>query len=154
MATGASTADAAIILIDARHGVLTQTKRHAFIVSLLKIRHLIVAVNKMDLLKYSEEKFRKIEEEFGSFTQQLNIPDVRFVPISAIEGENVTQTTGKRLGTRAIICFPFWKRWMPATAGISGISAFRYRQSYGPISISGGSPAPLPPAPSAGVILS
>ena len=95
MATGASTADAAIILIDARHGVLTQTKRHAFIVSLLKIRHLIVAVNKMDLLKYSEEKFRKIEEEFGSFTQQLNIPDVRFVPISAIEGENVTQTTGK-----------------------------------------------------------
>ena len=95
MATGASTADAAIILIDARHGVLTQTKRHAFIASLLKIRHLIVAVNKMDLLDYSEEKFRKIEEEFGSFTQQLNIPDVRFVPISAIEGENVTQTTGK-----------------------------------------------------------
>ena len=95
MATGASTADAAIILIDARHGVLTQTKRHAFIASLLKIRHLIVAVNKMDLLNYSEEKFRKIEEEFGSFTQQLNIPDVRFVPISAIEGENVTQTTGK-----------------------------------------------------------
>ena len=91
MATGASTADAAIILIDARHGVLTQTKRHAFIASLLKIRHLIVAVNKMDLLDYSEEKFRKIEEEFGSFTQQLNIPDVRFVPISAIEGENVTQ---------------------------------------------------------------
>ena len=95
MATGASTADAAIILIAARHGVLTQTKRHAFIASLLKIRHLIVAVNKMDLLDYSEEKFRKIEEEFGSFTQQLNIPDVRFVPISAIEGENVTQTTGK-----------------------------------------------------------
>ena len=95
IATGASTADAAIILIDARHGVLTQTKRHAFIASLLKIRHLIVAVNKMDLLNYSEEKFRKIEEEFGSFTQQLNIPDVRFVPISAIEGENVTQTTGK-----------------------------------------------------------
>lgn len=63
MATGASTADAAIILIDARHGVLTQTKRHAFIASLLKIRHLIVAVNKMDLLNYSEEKFRKIEEE-------------------------------------------------------------------------------------------
>ncbi|UQT43423.1 GTP-binding protein [Akkermansia muciniphila] len=56
MATGASTADAAIILIDARHGVLTQTKRHAFIASLLKIRHLIVAVNKMDLLNYSEEK--------------------------------------------------------------------------------------------------
>lgn len=154
MATGASTADAAIILIDARHGVLTQTKRHAFIASLLKIRHLIVAVNKMDLLDYSEEKFRKIEEEFGSFTQQLNIPDVRFVPISAIEGENVTQTTGKRPGTKAIICFPSWKRWMPATAGISGISAFRYRQSYAPISISGGSPAPLLPAPSAGGTLS
>jgi bifunctional enzyme CysN/CysC len=95
MATGASTADAAIILIDARHGVLTQTKRHAFIVSLLKIKHLIVAVNKMDLLDYSEEKFREIETEFRDFTAQLNIPDIRFIPISAIEGENVTQQTGK-----------------------------------------------------------
>lgn len=95
MATGASTVDAAIILIDARHGVLTQTKRHAFIVSLLKIRHLIVAVNKMDLLDYSEEKFHAIEADFREFTRQLNIPDIRFIPISAIEGENVTHQTGK-----------------------------------------------------------
>ncbi len=89
MATGASTADLAIILIDARHGVQTQTKRHSFIVSLLGIKHTLVAVNKMDLVDYSEQRFNEIVADYQQFAQGLNLPDVRFVPISALKGDNV-----------------------------------------------------------------
>ena len=92
MATGASNCDLAIILIDARYGVQTQTKRHSFIVSLLGIRHVIVAVNKMDLVDYSQERFREIKAEYKEFADQLNIDDVRFVPISALRGDNVVET--------------------------------------------------------------
>ena len=74
MATGASTADLAIILIDARHGVLTQTRRHSFIVSLLGIRHVIVAVNKMDLLDFDEERYNEICDEYRSFAMRLDLP--------------------------------------------------------------------------------
>ncbi len=91
MATGASTANLAIILIDARHGVLTQTKRHAYIVSLLGIKHLIVAVNKMDLFDYDQSVFLKIKEEFDDFVKGLNIEDVRYIPLSALKGENVVR---------------------------------------------------------------
>ncbi|MGN0864849.1 MAG: sulfate adenylyltransferase subunit CysN [Akkermansia sp.] len=94
MATGASTADVAIILIDARHGVLTQTRRHSFIVSLLGIRHLIVAVNKMDIFDYDEDVFRRIRAQFAAFAESLDIPDIRYIPISAREGENVTCSMG------------------------------------------------------------
>ncbi|MBM4011543.1 MAG: sulfate adenylyltransferase subunit CysN [Planctomycetes bacterium] len=89
MATGASTADLAIILIDARHGVLTQTKRHSFIVSLLGIRHIVVAVNKMDIVGYDQAVFERIKADYVNFAGRLELPDVHFMPISALKGDNV-----------------------------------------------------------------
>lgn len=89
MATGASTSNLAIILIDARRGVQTQTRRHSFIVSLLGIRHVIVAVNKMDLVDFDQSVYERIQSEYLAFAEQLGIPDVRFVPISALRGDNV-----------------------------------------------------------------
>ncbi|WP_144823363.1 sulfate adenylyltransferase subunit CysN [Marinobacter piscensis] len=89
MATGASTAQVAILMIDARHGVLTQTRRHSFIASLLGIRHIVVAVNKMDLVDYSEDRFNEIREDYLAFAARLGLKDIHFVPISALEGDNV-----------------------------------------------------------------
>ncbi len=89
MATGASTAQLAILMIDARHGVLTQTRRHSYIASLLGIRHIVVAVNKMDLVAFSEARFNEIREEYLAFAAKLGLKDIRFVPISALEGDNV-----------------------------------------------------------------
>ncbi len=89
MATGASTCDLAIILIDARYGVQTQTKRHSFIASLLGIQHIIVAVNKMDLVDYSEKTFNKIKQDYLDFTKSLALHDVCFIPLSALDGDNV-----------------------------------------------------------------
>ena len=89
MATGASTADLAIILIDARYGVLTQTKRHSFIVSLLGIRHVVVAVNKMDLAGYSQDRYDQICNDYRDFGSRLELPDLHFIPIVALHGENV-----------------------------------------------------------------
>ena len=89
MATGASTCQLAIILIDARHGVATQTRRHSFIVSLLGIKHIIVAINKMDLVNFDEATFEKIKADYTGFVAKLDIPDVQFIPISALKGDNV-----------------------------------------------------------------
>jgi bifunctional enzyme CysN/CysC len=89
MATGASTCQLAIILIDARYGVVTQTRRHSFIVSLLGIKHVVVAVNKMDLVGFSQETFEKIKAEYTGFVAKLGIPDVQFIPLSALKGDNV-----------------------------------------------------------------
>jgi sulfate adenylyltransferase subunit 1 len=89
MATGASTADLAIILIDARQGVLTQTRRHSFIASLLGIKHVVVAINKMDLVDYDEARYNEIKEDYLSLSSQLGMHDIRFVPISALKGTNV-----------------------------------------------------------------
>ncbi|GGW74436.1 sulfate adenylyltransferase subunit CysN [Alteromonas halophila] len=89
MVTGASTCDLAIILVDARGGVKVQTKRHSFLCSLLGIKHVVVAINKMDLMDYSEEVYNEIREDYLEFAKQLNIPDIRFVPISALDGDNV-----------------------------------------------------------------
>ena len=89
MATGASTAQLAILMIDARHGVMTQTRRHSFIASLLGIRHIVVAINKMDLVDYSEARFNELKEDYLAFAGKLGLSDVRFVPISALEGDNV-----------------------------------------------------------------
>jgi len=91
MATGASTADLAIILVDARHGVLTQTKRHSFIVSLLGIRHIVVAVNKMDIVGYDQQVFERIRSDYADFASRLDLPDVHFMPISALKGDNVVR---------------------------------------------------------------
>jgi len=89
MVTGASTANVAVILVDARQGVLEQTIRHAYIASLLRIPHVIVCVNKMDLVKYSEETFAGIQKNFMGFSANLDLHDVRFIPISALNGDNV-----------------------------------------------------------------
>ena len=94
-ATGASTASLMIILIDAEHGVLTQSRRHSFIASLLGIRHLVVAVNKMDLVGYRESVFRDIEAEFAEFLTKLDIPDAVFIPVSALKGDNVVERSEK-----------------------------------------------------------
>ena len=91
MVTGASTADLAIVLVDARHGVIEQTKRHSFIASLLQIKHIVVCVNKMDLIEFSEEGFEKIKSDFNDFASRLDVPDIRFIPISALNGDNVVK---------------------------------------------------------------
>lgn len=96
MATGASTCDLAILLIDARKGVLDQTRRHSFIATLLGIRHLIVAVNKMDLVDYSESVFEQFKSDYLDFAQQLPTDlDIKFVPLSALEGDNVASPSDK-----------------------------------------------------------
>ena len=89
MATGASTANLAIVLIDARNGVLQQSRRHAFIASLLGIHHVVVAVNKMDLVDYREDVFDRICADFSSFATQLQLPDLYFIPVSALHGDNI-----------------------------------------------------------------
>jgi len=89
MVTGASTANLAIILVDARHGVLEQTIRHSFIAALLGIPHILICINKMDLVEYKEDTFKDIQQQFEPFKEQLNIADVRFIPISALKGDNV-----------------------------------------------------------------
>ena len=89
MVTGASTANAALLLIDARHGVIEQTYRHTYIASLLQIPHIIVCINKMDLVDYNQEIYDKIQKDFEAFAAKLNVKDVRFVPISALKGDNV-----------------------------------------------------------------
>jgi sulfate adenylyltransferase large subunit len=89
MVTGASTADLAIVLVDARKGILEQSRRHAFLASLLRVPHLVVAVNKMDLVDWSEARFEAIRAEFSAFAGKLNVPDLTVVPISALHGDNV-----------------------------------------------------------------
>ena len=89
MATGASTCDLAVVLIDARYGVITQTKRHSFIASLLGIKHIVVAVNKMDLVDYDEAVYNKIRKDYLDFSARLGFGDLHFLPISALKGDNV-----------------------------------------------------------------
>ena len=91
MATGASTCDLAIILIDARYGVQVQTRRHSFICSLLGIKHIVVAVNKMDLVDFSQARYQEIKKEYRDFAESLDFDDVRFVPLSALNGDNVVE---------------------------------------------------------------
>ena len=93
MVTGASTADCAVILLDARKGVLTQTRRHSYLVSLLGIRHVAVALNKMDLVDFSEERFREIERSYREFAAQLGLEDVTVIPLSALRGDNVVDAS-------------------------------------------------------------
>ena len=96
MVTGASTAELAIILIDARNGVLQQSRRHGFIASLLQIPHVLVAINKMDLVDYSEEVYRKIVADYREFVERVDIDDVVFIPVSALKGDNVVEP-GRRM---------------------------------------------------------
>src|SRR5690554_5988747 len=93
MATGASTCQLAVILIDARHGVQTQTRRHSFIASLLGIKHIVVAINKMDLEDYDEAVFDRIRMDYSEFARELEIEDIHFVPMSALAGDNVVNAS-------------------------------------------------------------
>jgi sulfate adenylyltransferase subunit 1 len=95
MVTGASTANVAIILVDARHGVLEQTRRHAYIASLLQIPHVIVCVNKMDLVEFSETVFDSIKNDLEGISAKLSVKDIRYVPISALKGDNVVDRSTK-----------------------------------------------------------
>lgn len=95
MATGASTADVAVILIDARHGVQVQTRRHSYITSLLGIKHVVVAINKMDLVDFSQKTFNEIEEDFRSFAVDLGFKDIKCIPMSALDGDNVTNRSDR-----------------------------------------------------------
>ena len=90
MVTGASTADVAVILIDARKGVLTQTRRHSYLVSLIGIRKLVLAINKLDMVGYSKEVFERIEEEYRGFAQRIGLEDITCIPMSALKGDNIT----------------------------------------------------------------
>ncbi|MGB6457232.1 MAG: GTP-binding protein [Streptosporangiaceae bacterium] len=91
MVTGASTADLAVVLVDARNGLTEQSRRHAFLATLLRVPHLVLAINKMDLVDYSAEVFERISEEFTAFAAKLEIGDLTFIPISALHGDNVVQ---------------------------------------------------------------
>ena len=95
MATGASSANLAIVLVDARHGILTQTRRHAFITSLLGIQHLVVAVNKMDMVDFDEQVFDDIRRVFLDYAAKLNVSDIRIVPVSALLGDNVVERSSR-----------------------------------------------------------
>ena len=95
MITGGSTANAAIILVDARTGVITQTRRHTYLISLLGIKHLVLAVNKMDLVNYDKAVFDKIVADFHEFVKGLNIPDITCIPLSALEGDNVVDKSDR-----------------------------------------------------------
>ncbi|HSV36875.1 MAG TPA: sulfate adenylyltransferase subunit CysN, partial [Ramlibacter sp.] len=95
MVTGASTADAAVLMVDARKGVLTQTRRHSYLVSLLGIRHVVVAINKMDLVEYSEKTFQRIVDDYREFARQIGLANVTFIPVSAFKGDNITAPSDK-----------------------------------------------------------
>ena len=97
MVTGASTANLAIILVDARNGVVEQTRRHSFIASLLEIPHIIVCINKMDLMDWSEDVFEKIKSDYTSFAAKLDVRDIHFIPISALKGDNVVDQSKNML---------------------------------------------------------
>lgn len=95
MATGASTANLAIILIDARYGIQTQTKRHSFITNLLGIKHLVVAINKMDLVDFSEEVYERIKADYLHFAKEVGLKDIIFIPLSALDGDNIVNKSEK-----------------------------------------------------------
>src|SRR5699024_4653186 len=93
MVTGASTANAALIIVDVRNGVSEQSRRHAFLATLLGVPHIVVCVNKMDLVDWSEEEFEKVRRDFSQFATRLNVTDITFVPVSALEGDNVVNSS-------------------------------------------------------------
>ncbi|MGL5608502.1 MAG: sulfate adenylyltransferase subunit 1, partial [Aeromonas veronii] len=95
MATGASHCDLAVILVDASSGVKAQTRRHSFICSLLGIRHIVVAINKMDLVAYDETRFNQIRDDFLAFSTELGFGDITFIPLSALRGDNVVESGNK-----------------------------------------------------------
>ena len=121
MITGGSTANLAIILVDARTGVITQTRRHTFLVSLLGIKHVVLAVNKMDLVDFSEERFNEIVSEYKKFVEPLGIPDVNCIPLSALDGDNVVDKNAHH-GIKESLCWTSSKRFISIMIITSRIS--------------------------------
>tara|TARA_B100001971_G_scaffold129103_1_gene119101 strand:- start:157117 stop:158382 length:1266 start_codon:yes stop_codon:yes gene_type:complete len=95
MVTGTSNVNLATVLVDARHGVVEQTKRHTFIASLMGVKHIVLCVNKMDLVEFSEERYEEIKAEYLSFISKMDIPDVHIIPISALDGDNILESSEK-----------------------------------------------------------
>ena len=95
MITGGSTANLAIILVDARTGVITQTCRHTYLVSLLGIKHVVLAVNKMDLVDFDKDTFDRIVADYKRFVEPLDIPDITYIPLSALDGDNVVEKSDR-----------------------------------------------------------
>lgn len=115
MITGGSTANLAIILVDARTGVITQTRRHTYLVSLLGIKHVVLAVNKMDLVDFSKEVFDKIVADYKAFIDPLGVPDVNCIPLSALDGDNVVENPTVLRGTAVRHCWNSSKPYTSAT---------------------------------------
>ena len=109
MITGGSTANLAVILVDARTGVITQTRRHTFLVSLLGIKHIALAVNKMDLVDFDENVFDAIVAEYKALTDKLGIEDVTCFPLSALDGDNVVEKSERTPWYEALACWTFWR---------------------------------------------
>lgn len=130
MITGGSTANLAIILVDARMGVITQTRRHTFLVSLLGIKHVVLAVNKMDLVDFSEERFNEIVTEYKKFVAPLGIPDVTCIPLSALDGTMWWIGRKELRGTKDSPYSIFWKRCISTVIIILMISAFPYNMYF------------------------
>jgi len=151
MATGASHCDVAIVLIDARHGILPQTRRHSFIATLLGIKHLVVAINKMDIVDYSEAVYDKIRQDYQSFAAKLDVNHIHFMPISALKGDNVVDRSENMPWFQGEPLLPYLEN-LPVASDRNLID-FRFPSrsstSCAPTSTSAASPAPSPPAPSA-----
>ncbi len=108
MVTGASTADLALILVDARKGLVEQSRRHAFLCSLLRVPHLVLCVNKMDLVDWDQAVYDRIADEFTSFAAKLDAPDLSVIPISALHGDNIVTRSEKTRGTTGRRCCTTW----------------------------------------------
>jgi bifunctional enzyme CysN/CysC len=149
MATGASTCRVAIILVDARHGVRTQTRRHSFVVSLLGIKHVVVAVNKMDLVGYAREVFERIKSDYTGFVAKLGIPDVQFIPMSALKGDNVVDKSRAMPWYLGPPLLSYLETVHIAPDGNLADLRFPVQYVTGRTSTSAASPARSPPASSA-----
>ena len=146
MATGASNSQAAVILIDARKGVLTQTRRHSYICSLLGIRHVVLAINKIDLVDFSGERFHHIVGDYLGFAQALSFSSITPIPVSARYGDNVTARSPRMCWYEGRHCSSIWRSSMRARGSTRSRSASPCSGSTGPTSTSAASPAPSPPA--------
>ncbi len=142
MATGASNADLAVLLVDARKGLLSQTRRHAIIVSLLGIRHVVLAVNKIDLIEFDRAAFEKIAADFSGFAAGLGFKEIAAIPISARFGDNVSSAASARLGMRDRICSTISRRSTSKTDGPASRSGCRCNGSTVPTPISAALPVP------------
>ena len=109
MITGASTADLAIILIDGTKGVLEQTRRHSFLCTLVGIKRFVLAINKMDLIKYSQERFNKIQTEYKAFANEIGINEIVSIPISGLHGDNIIKKSKKMAWYNGKTCSHIWK---------------------------------------------